>query len=167
MDQGNEQYYDLIYLPFMSSIENIPVQFDAAFSEMESQLNGSAGSLVHDFQKKSFDTLKQIQFPDRKHEDWKYTSVRKLIEPDYTLAGVPVENKVESITGLESYIIEIINGKISLEKAATALRSAGIKITSLNDAFGLDSWKEVFLHWISQENPSSNRAFEFLNYAFH
>ncbi len=151
----------------MSSIENIPVQFDSAFSEMESQLNGSAGSLVHDFQKKSFDTLKQIQFPDRKHEDWKYTSVRKLIEPDYTLAGVPVENKIESITGLESYIIEIINGKILLEKTATALRSAGIKITSLNDAFGLDSWKEVFLHWISQENPSSNRAFEFLNYAFH
>ena len=151
----------------MLSRENITVQFDSAFSEMESQLNGSVGSLVHTFQKKSFNTLQQIQFPGRKHEDWKYTSVLKLIEPDYKMAGVSFEKKLESIPGLESYVIEVINGKISLENSAIALRTSGIKFTSLNEAFGLDSWKEVFLHWISQENPSPNRAFEFLNYAFH
>ena len=151
----------------MSSIENSTHSFDSVFSEMESQLNGSAGSLVHEFQKKSFNTLKQIQFPDRKHEDWKYTSVLKLIEPDYTLAGVISERKLESIPGLESYVIEVINGKVSLENSTSALRDSGVKISTLHEAFGLDAWKEVFLHWISLENPTPNRAFEFLNYAFH
>jgi Fe-S cluster assembly protein SufD len=153
-------------MPSMPAKENITVQFDSIFSEMESQLNGSAGSLVHEFQKKSFNTLKHIQFPDRKHEDWKYTSVLKLIEPEYTLAHA-ADYKLESIPGLDSYVIEVINGKISTEKTAHAHKTSGIRIYSLNEAFGLDSWKEVFLQWISEENPSPNRAFEFLNYAFH
>ena len=167
MDKGIEQYNSLIQMSSMPAKENITVQFDAVFSEMESQLNGSAGSLVHEFQKKSFTTLRQIQFPDRKHEDWKYTSVLKLIEPEYTLASVPTQNKLESIPGLDSYVIEVINGKISLENIVQTFQTSGIRISSLNEAFGSDAWKEVFLEWISQEKPSPNRAFEFLNYAFH
>src|SRR6187551_2329708 len=100
----------------MSAKENIVTQLDAVFNEKETQLNGAAGSLVHAFQKRSFDTLKKIKFPDRKHEDWKYTSVQRLIEPDYHLANNPADRKIEAITGLESHVIQIINGKVSLEE---------------------------------------------------
>ena len=151
----------------MSAKEKLETQLDAVFHEMETQLNGSAGSLVHEFQKRSFNTLKKIQFPDRKHEDWKYTSVQRLIEPDYQLAGIPTGKRLDDIVGLDSHIIQITNGKVSFEESASALRTAGIKVHTLNEALELESWKEVFEHWIAQDTISENRAFEFLNYAFH
>ena len=150
----------------MPEQEKILNQLDTVFQKMEIRLNGSAGNAVHDFQKKSFHALKQIQFPDRKHEDWKYTSVTKIIEPDYQLAELSGDSTLTDIPGLESYVIPIVNGKVQFESIDPALKQKGIRICSLNEAFTLPSWKEVFLQAVSQEDLSSNRAFEFLNFAF-
>src|SRR5688500_19101578 len=57
----------------MADQENILDHLTNVFQEYEATLNGLSGNAVHEFRKRSFDSLKQVQFPDRKHEDWKYT----------------------------------------------------------------------------------------------
>ena len=55
---------------------NIMDHFSDVFRDMESSLNGRAESALHQFQRRSLEALQQVQFPGRKHEDWRYTSVQ-------------------------------------------------------------------------------------------
>lgn len=151
----------------MKELDNIWQHLDEIFQDVESGLNGHAGSKVHEFQKQSFDALKRVRFPDRKHEDWKYTPVQKLIAPKYRLAAFsssPVH--ILPIPGFDSYIISIVNGKYDIKDLDPTLEGLGIRLLPLKDAFENISWAGAFSRWISESNPSANRAFEFLNFTF-
>ncbi len=151
----------------MTEQETIIDHLKDVFHTFESGLNGLAGTSMHDFQKRSFETLKQVQFPDRKHEDWKYTSVQKLITPKYNLASHQPSVHFRHIAGLESYVISIINGKTDLKDLNPALAEMGVKLIPLHEAFENQSWKEIFSKWLQVGDVSANRAFEFLNFSFN
>src|SRR5688500_19130459 len=99
----------------MADQENIMEHLVDVFHKQETGLNGQAGTQLHDFQKRSFEALKRIQFPDRKHEDWKYTPVQKLISPKYKLATHQPAVQVSPVPGLDSYIILVVNGRVDLK----------------------------------------------------
>jgi Fe-S cluster assembly protein SufD len=151
----------------MPAQEKILAHLEEVFLDMETKLNGSTGSSLHTFQRHSLNTLKQVQFPDRKHEDWKYTSVQKLITPAYQLTKNESTSALDRIPNLDSYVIPVLNGKVILEKLSPELMQHGITITSLQDAFQKPSWKEVFEPWVATSAITSNRAFELLNFTFH
>ena len=151
----------------MAEQENILNHLDKVFREMESRLNGQSGSSLHEFQKKSLEALKKVKFPDRKHEDWKNTAVQNLISPEYKLAGNAHLHKRESTKRLDTYVIPVINGKLELSSVDPALTKLGISISILQDAFEDKTWNELFSKWMSEDVPSVNRAFEFLNYTFN
>ncbi len=150
----------------MAEQEKILDHLTEVFRDMESHLNGKSGSPLHDIQKKSFATLHQVQFPDRKHEDWKYTSAQRLISPKYKLARHSAESHVTDIPGFDSYIIPVINGKIAMDLVDPVLKSKGITITLWPEALVHPAWKDLFGKRVTGTNASSSRAFELLNLSF-
>ena len=149
----------------MTEQDNILTHLANVHRDFEASLNGQAGSLLHDFQKQSFQALQNVKFPDRKHEDWKYTHVQKLIGRDYKLASHTVNAHLESIPGLDTYVITIINGKVLEYPALSELKKHGVRLLHLNEALEDDSWKQAFQKLVAVSD-SSNRAFEFLNFSF-
>ncbi len=150
----------------MAEQEKILAHLDNVFSHFEANLNGLAGKPLHDLQRRSFDALQQVQFPDRKHEDWKYTSVQKLVAPLYQLPTQTPDYAIPSIDGLDSYIIPVVNGKVIFHQIPEALQQQGVNVIPLHEALQDPSWKSVFSKWIFSENISSHRAFELLNFTF-
>ncbi|MGB4849535.1 MAG: Fe-S cluster assembly protein SufD [Saprospiraceae bacterium] len=151
----------------MAEQENIVDHLDILFRNFEAGLNGLSGSAMHQFQQKSFEALKSVQFPDKKHEDWRYTSVQKLIAPKYKLAEHLPAYSIPPIPGMDSYVIPVINGKVMIGDIDPRLADLGLIIIPLHEAFENSSWKEVFGEFLSSSLPSSNRAFELLNFAFN
>ena len=135
------------------------------FQEHDSQPNGHA--TFHQFQKDAFDALTKVDFPDKKHEDWKYTPVQRILAPKYGLVTVRPEVNVIPIPGIESYIVSIVNGKADLKDAYPGLADVGVKIISIREAFEDISSKEFFSSWLESAEISPNRAFELLNYSFN
>lgn len=150
----------------MKEAENILDHLKDIFHEQHADLNGQSGKPLYDFQKKSFDLLSRIEFPDRKHEDWKYTSVQRIISPKYKLSTHSPEVNFLPIPGVESHIISIVNGKSDFKDFHPQLAETGIKLSPIRDVFENQSWKEVFSKWIYSHDLTSNRAFEFLNFSF-
>lgn len=150
----------------MAAQEQIIDHLDEVFRDLESRLNGKTGGLLHTLHRKSFNTLKEVQFPDRKHEDWRYTAVQRLIAPKYKLADNSLQYKVADIPELDTYIIPVLNGKVVLEEIDPSLRAAGLKILSLHDAMQDASLEYLFSKWLNPVPQSSTQAFELLNLAF-
>jgi Fe-S cluster assembly protein SufD len=147
--------------------ENIYTHLDKVFDDMVARLNGATGSTLHQFQEKSFEALKEVRFPDKKFEDWKYTPVQQLLSPRYKLANPQSTYKIPDIPDLKSYVIPVINGHVNLESLDPHLISLGIKITPLSEAMQKESWKSAFEQRLASSTLSPNRAFELLNFTFH
>ncbi len=150
----------------MADQEKILTHLSVVFDALETSLNGKAGSALHEFQKTSFDSLKQFQFPNRKHEDWKYTIVQNLISPEYKLAGLNQSVQVPIIPHLDTYRLIISNGRVLWDQIDPALQQSGIRLISFKEMLEDEILEGVFTKLVGQDAPSSNKAFEFLNFAF-
>src|SRR5690606_29009261 len=116
--------------------EQLLSELTTQFQHREATANGHARSAWFDFQKRSFERLLEVTFPDRRHEDWKYTPVQKLIgnvpghaatiQPGLTLAP---------IDGLDSFVIHIRNGMVDPTEWPAELTAAGIHLRPLVAAF--------------------------------
>ncbi len=136
------------------------------FQSFEHQLNGEAGSSMHALRKKSFEALQQVHFPDRKHEDWKYTSVQRLMAPPYQLASSGGQHQVTNIPGLDSYLLPVINGKVDWREIESWAPSAGIQIIPLQKAIQNSEWTTILSQLLEYADPTSGNAFALLNLAF-
>ena len=136
------------------------------FAAMEASLNGAAGSPLHQLQKNAFNNLRTVDFPGRKHEDWKYTPVQKILAPSYQLPGKPKGEHLNAVPNLDSHVIEIINGRANFENAARSLQSIGVNVLSFNEALANPKWKAILENQFSGNELESNRAFDLLNFSF-
>lgn len=136
------------------------------FAAREASLNGAAGSPLHQLQKNAFNNLRTVDFPGRKHEDWKYTPVQKILAPSYQLPAKPTGEHLNAVPNLDSHVIEIVNGRANFENAARSLQSIGVHVLSLNEALANPIWKDVLENQFSGNEPESNRAFDLLNFSF-
>lgn len=136
------------------------------FHTIASNLNGKADGALHQFQKSSFKSLQEVQFPNRKHEDWKYTVVQNLINPLYQLAGVNQTVHMDQVPGLESHRVIVSNGRILWDQMDPKLKDSGIRLMAFDEMLEEEALAAVFKKMISLDIPSSNKAFEFLNFAF-
>jgi Fe-S cluster assembly protein SufD len=147
--------------------EKIIEHLDTVFRDMETRLNGRAGSLLHSFHKASFESLRSTHFPDRKHEDWRYTPVQRLISPKYKLAEKKQQYSISEVPELDTFRIPVINGHVFLEGIDAALLSAGVIIRSLQEVMQTASPENTSSQWMQQVMTTSNQPFELLNFAFH
>jgi Fe-S cluster assembly protein SufD len=86
--------------------------------------------------------LRQVGFPTRRIEEWKYTDVRALLEQDFTFqtsaAAIADDAIIESAktAGLDCHELVFINGKFSREHSTLVGVPDGIIIQTLSEAMG-------------------------------
>ncbi len=151
----------------MTDQDQLFQHLDIVYADLETGLNGLSGSPLHQIRQQSIESLRQVQFPGKKHEDWRYTPVQKLMTPRFKLAKNQPSYTVESVRDLDSIVIPVINGKVNLSNPDARLINAGIRLIPLHEAIDNEVWKESFGKFLMSSPPSANRAFELLNLAFH
>lgn len=109
----------------------------AEFIAVEESMNGEASSAFHQLRKNAIAKFDEMGFPTVKHEDWKYTNVKALLEYDFTHGSSIKLSKKEVeqylIKGLAENMIVFINGIYSPEHSYIQKQDEGIIIESLND----------------------------------
>ena len=155
-----------------SDKKDINGKFIELFRHYESALNGQKNYPGHKLQKTAIQRLsKDINFPAKRNEDWKYTNVADLFQPDYQqpkLVDITAEEiKPFLFEGLELYLLVFVNGiynnalssKDELsEKIIVQDISAGLKEDGLTKA----TTSEYLNKWASE----TNNYFMVLNTAF-
>lgn len=150
----------------MSEQDKIIDHLTRVFSDFENRLNGHASGLLHGFRKQSFDALKQVRFPDRKHEDWKYTAVQQIIAPSYQLAERITGAALTPIPELDTYAINIINGRPIENQVDPVLEQSGVRMLTVEQAFQDPEWRQRLEPHFAISTPNSGQAFHLLNVAF-
>ncbi|MEO8513999.1 MAG: Fe-S cluster assembly protein SufD [Ignavibacteria bacterium] len=109
----------------------------AEFKAVEERMNGEASSAFHQLRKNAIARFDEMGFPTVKHEDWKYTNVKAILEYDFTHGNniSLTKKEVEQflIKGLAENLIVFVNGIYSPEHSYIQKQDEGIIIESLND----------------------------------
>ena len=88
--------------------------------------------------RKGYERFKELGFPTRKNEDWKYTTVTPFLQEQYHINGIAKEATISSavlqqaaIPSLDCYQLVLINGQLLTDTKALP---AFIKVVSINEA---------------------------------
>ena len=130
------------------------------FQHYENSLNGQKKYAIYELHKAAIKRLKSLDFPNRKLEDWKYTSVANLLQHQYleTVQPYPLSkndlNKFD-FHGLDAYKLVYINGVFNKELSSLNGLPEGVIITDLNTALSDDNHKDIahsyYHRWASTE----------------
>ena len=99
-------------------------KFIELFRQYENTLNGQKNYAGHAIQKTAIQRLgNDVNFPTRRNEDWKYTSVAELLQPQYQQPKL-VDIIAADITpflfeGLDADLLVFVNGKYNKELSST------------------------------------------------
>jgi len=147
-------------------------KFIELFRLYENSLNGQKSYAGHTIQKTAIQRLSNdINFPTRRNEDWKYTSVAELLQPHYRqpkLVDIAAKDiKPFLFEGLDVYLLVFVNGKYNkllsskdelLKKIIVQDISTGLQEDGLTKATA----SEYLNKWASK----ANNSFMVLNTAF-
>ncbi|MBC7629748.1 Fe-S cluster assembly protein SufD [Ferruginibacter sp.] len=147
-------------------------KFIELFRLYENSLNGQKNYAGHAIQKTAIQRFaNDVNFPTRKNEDWKYTNVGELLQPQYQQPKF-LNIKTADISpflfeGLDTYLLVFVNGKY--DKVLSSKEGLSNKITvqdipsCLQEGGPTNSTVSQYLSkWASQ----ANNSFTVLNTAF-
>ncbi len=99
--------------------EDLKEQWVQEFTHFEHQLNGTKDTLKP-VREDAIKYFEQLGFPHSKIEDWKYTSLKNVLKPEYKLAHQSGEKSVSQeqidqarVEGIDTNLIVVINGRFS------------------------------------------------------
>jgi Fe-S cluster assembly protein SufD len=106
----------------------------SSFLAFENQVD--VDTYVHDIRSKAIQTFEDKGFPSKKDEDWKYTSLNRILKEDYTVFPKQ-ENDIEYrdikkylIHDIDTFKIVFIDGKYSSHLSETTHDGMDICLTS-------------------------------------
>ena len=79
----------------------------SSFIAFENQVD--IDSYVHDIRTEAIKSFEDSGFPTKKNEAWKYTSLKQVLEPDYSI--FPRQNKALEYAKIEKYLILLFQKK--------------------------------------------------------
>ena len=174
MDQGRGSWH--IHINYcrerMTTIRNtnsLLHNFEVYFGEFERSLNGESQTGWHKIRKKAFQKLVETGFPDRKHEEYRYTPMTQRIEkafqvfPDFDLQKSGDKQPDISAClpqGMKANILVFVNGTYQAH-LSKCIPEDNLHIAELADAMG-DQEVEKDLG----ESVSHTDSFALLNTAF-
>lgn len=151
----------------MKGQEQIFNHFSEVFRALETTQRGHSGQEWNTFRKAAFQALLKTDFPDRKHEDWKYTPVAKLTSPPYLLAKPGNVPGVAPISDFAPYVLRIINGWLDTTQLDPSLAEKNIRVIPIQEAMSLPEFRSSFEALLTTQSSNGNKAFDYLNFAFH
>ena len=135
----------------------------------ENKGNIDLDSKIHGIRTEAIEQFEKAGFPNRKHEEWKYTSLNSLVKNDYSVfpkGDATVEFKEVKqyfLHEIESYKIVFIDGVYSSFLSDTTHEGADICI--LSSALKQPKYKMIVDHYFGKIS-SKNDSLTSLNTAF-
>lgn len=100
-------------------MEALKDKLESSFIVFENELNGHSKSYAHQIRQKAFQHFEENGFPDKKHEEWRYTNLKPILKHDYRIFP-PDDNALEFkdvkryfLSDVDSYKIVFIDGIFS------------------------------------------------------
>jgi len=148
---------------------NLKEKLITSFLAFENSFSTNTENDFHDIRSKAFEHFEQNGFPTRKDEEWKYTSLKSLLNHDYSLFP-KTENDIEFkdvkkyfLNEIESYKIVFIDGVFSSFLSDTTHDSYDICL--LSAALKKPKYKMVIDHYFNTI-ASKKESITSLNTAF-
>lgn len=108
----------------------------ASFMAFENKGNIDLDAKVHEIRTEALETFEKLGFPTKKEEDWKYTSLKSVLKPDYNILSnidshIELKDvKVYFLHEIESYKIVFVDGVYSSFLSDTTHDGADICLLS-------------------------------------
>ncbi|MCB0584033.1 MAG: Fe-S cluster assembly protein SufD [Phaeodactylibacter sp.] len=148
----------------------VKARFQQLFEAQQIQLNGHASHPYHQFRKEAMKRLEGLNFPTRRDEEWKYTSVNRVLQPEYQLE-TPVEVKAAQlqpflIDGLDAIRLVFVNGAFREELSDIGKLPEGLTVMELDNALADERFGEMVQRQLDSLMEGQEDPFMVLNAAF-
>jgi len=143
-----------------NTAEDIKQGFLAQIDQKVKNVNGHAGHVGHKLREYARASFEKGRFPNRKDEDWKYTSVRPILSEEYVDAV-----KSEFTAGLpdhfEAITLRFVNGVLKAsEDDVTVNSNNGIFAGRLSEAITIAAYKDTISNVTERISKASIGIFE-------
>ncbi len=113
-------------------------RFLTLFGELERGLNGQKEKPVHQIRQTAIDRLSQLAFPTRRDEEYKYTSVTRIVTEDYDLEPTAELDAATvdqyRIPDLNAATLVFVNGQYRSDLSDEQDLPEGMRLQTIEDA---------------------------------
>jgi Fe-S cluster assembly protein SufD len=147
-------------------------KFIELFQQYENSLNGQKDYAGHAIQKTAIQRFSNdVNFPNRRNEDWKYTNVTKLLQPLYSqpdLVDIVLEDiKPFLFEGLDASVLVFVNGTFNKKLSSKEGLSKKIIVKDISSVLQEDGLtKTTAYKYLSKWASKEKNSFKVLNTAF-
>jgi len=145
------------------------LNFERAFAAHDQMAGGPAW--LQSLRKSSYADFSAQGLPTRRHEDWKYTSLKPLTERAYvpvteapTIPGLDLTDLLAAHVGTDDIALVFVDGQLATSHSRLTQLPEGIRVLSLADAS--DKRKDVINGLLALKQPSTGSPLELLSRAF-
>mgnify|MGYP000742246124 CR=1 FL=1 len=144
-------------------------QFRDLFNKTEAA-NQEPAHPLDEYRQRAMQLAEQLDFPTRRWEEGKYTSVNRLLQPDYQIGQLKdIDESVISRfmpEGMEAHLIVFINGRYSEKLSRAQELPARMTVMSLRDAMDSDRFGAMAREQLDHILNEQKDIFIALNTAF-
>ena len=126
-----------------------------SFMAFENQVSVDTDTDFHTIRTQAIKQFEEMGFPTPKMEDWKYTSLKKIVKNKYSLFPIQSTHKVDYnavesyfLKGIDTYKIVFIDGVYNSYLSDTT--HDGMDICLLSEAIKKTKYKIVFNHYFNK-----------------
>ena len=153
----------------MDKYKNIKESFLNNFKDFENHLNGESNTDFHKIRQDAIKNFSELDFPDRKNEEWRYTNISPLLQQNFSLPNSHKNLEKNDVSNyilkdIDAYVMVFINGKFSTDHSQLINIKNGIKIRSIEECIKNND-KELLQHFGKYVNYK-NDIFSSLSTAF-
>lgn len=141
------------------------------FEILESHMNGTSDSDIHQIRKTAMNRFNTLGFPTTKNEDWKYTNLAAILKNDFSQIILNTEEQDLNldlseywIQNLEVNLLVFVNGKFVEKRSVIKDKGNGLVLGSLESAIKLAP--QLISQHFAQYANSEEESFVNLNTAF-
>ncbi|WP_420155475.1 Fe-S cluster assembly protein SufD [Siphonobacter sp.] len=152
----------------MTTPIDFKAQLIAEFQLNETRMNGESRSSLHQRRRQALMHFEQLGFPTIKHEEWKYSNVKNLVNQAFNItpvASITDDDLVSlQIPNLAGNILYFINGQYQPQLSTIVSPSEEVEILPFTE--GYKKYPELVEKHFAQYADDSKDAFTALNTAF-
>ena len=145
-------------------------RFLTLFQSFEGALNGEKGHPMHEWRRKAIHRLKDLSFPTRRHEEWKYTPVTKVVSPTYSVNpnSELSEKQLEQfkIDDLNAAVLVFVNGQLRKDLSDLDQLPQGLQLMPMSEALDHPDYQDIVKELYISSTEKTEDPFLAMNAAF-
>ena len=146
--------------------------FQQLFDQYEHGLNGARKLPIHQLRRAALAEMTDKPFPTRRDEDWKYTSVNRILSTEYAegRGRALTDAEFDGLHLLDGEVLRFVfvNGELDEARSFGGDLPHGLRIHSIQDTYNSDSVRDRVEGFLPQPGEhGSGSAFVSMNRAFN